>query len=91
MPNGVGYFDKALGGWLPDDPVFTCDECGCTIEEDEVEDIAGRMLCPSCLKEQYSLCSQCNRYHYTNDMTKTSKGLVCESCMEEFIDEATVL
>lgn len=84
MAHGVGYFDKSFGNFLPDDPVFTCDSCGCTIEdEDSIPDVPGRTLCLSCFEDEYSVCAYCGSYKFTEDLVELDGQLICEDCKDE--------
>ena len=39
---------KGCGRKYHDYPVFECDECGDYIDDDEIYDVNGKMLCGSC-------------------------------------------
>lgn len=57
---------------------YTCADCGCRINEDDVEWIGGEPYCRECCH----WCECCEEYH-RGDSTETRGGVyVCEDCLE---------
>lgn len=89
MPYGTGYYDKSIGTFLPDDPIFTCDICNheSTDEEDFEEMRDGKFVCSSCKDDQYHSCDVCGLDSHEDEMHEHGNKFVCDSCFEDLGDE----
>lgn len=63
-----------------------CADCGREIdlENDDYEVVNDEYVCQHCIEENYSQCYECGEYYYTNDMTWTDNGWVCDDCICEY-------
>lgn len=83
MPYGLGYFDKALGGWLPDDPIVRCDHCENEVSEDDLTEVSGEIwVCSNCL-DDYSQCDQCGDLIENDKLEEKNGKMLCEYCRED--------
>ena len=41
-----------MGYYSPDEYTYECDECGCTVEEDDLIQANDKIYCQSCFKEK---------------------------------------
>lgn len=83
MPHGLGYYDTALGAYLPDDPIYTCEKCGSiSTDEEFLTEIHGEYWCPECLEETTD-CFGCDTLFHFDDLTEENGHLYCEDCLIE--------
>jgi hypothetical protein len=86
MCNDSGYFDRAYGNWLPNDPKCICDDCGeeVSCDEDLHEVYFEKYVCDSCY-DNYVKCSYCKNEFNVDDMELVDNKNYCEDCYDEHI------
>lgn len=58
----------------------TCENCGCTLDEDDAYIIGGEYYCSDCCYQ----CEHCDEYHTRDDVNwvEETDGWVCDCCLE---------
>ena len=61
-------------------PGYTCEECGCCVDRDDVVWVNGNPYCSDCV----FYCERCGEYHLADEMTwiPTEDGYVCDDCRD---------
>lgn len=85
-PHGLGYYDNALGAYLPDDPKFVCERCEQLVDtEDELHEVEfDKLVCDDCFSE-YHECDCCKTLYHTDDMNEVQGKEYCEDCYHEYV------
>jgi hypothetical protein len=75
------------GKWYCDDCATTCDDCGEVHLRDEMTYIDGysRLVCESCLDDNYIYCDDCERYEHIDHSyyIDSEDRYVCENCYSD--------
>jgi formylmethanofuran dehydrogenase subunit E len=69
--------------WINGD--YTCDECGCRMDEDEGIRVGDYTYCDSCA-ESYRWCECCEQYFYRDDACyiESEDVYVCDRCLSRY-------
>jgi len=59
-----------------------CKNCGEMVDDEEVTDVQGDLLCDSCYQELGSCCEECGEHFYTDNMTEIDGILYCTECRD---------
>jgi len=86
MPHGLGYYDNALGAYLPDDDKLVCDRCREIVQtQDELHEIKyDEYVCDDCFKE-YHECECCKTLTHEDDMNEVEDKGYCDECYRSYV------
>ncbi len=75
-----GILNSTTGGAVP----FTCEQCGCSLSEDECfSNGGGDNYCGHCYSEIYAMCENCNEDYLGECMTTIHYEDYCDNCRDE--------
>jgi len=91
MSGDGGYYDKALGGWLPNDPKYCCDKCGEEVDnEDDLHEVwLDEFVCDGCYND-YVECDGCGHEVNVDEIEKVEGKEYCEDCRDEYVNKCAI-
>jgi len=75
-------------GRTPSRVVYTCSSCGYRYyNEDDLTAVPGGLVCPDCLRVDYTVCGRCGEWALKLDSFVVSGEKWCRNCADEFAVE----
>jgi hypothetical protein len=79
------YYD---GGYLLSEDCTSCDGCGESTPDDELERTEGsQYVCPSCVSDNYYSCDSCGDLVHYDNVCSRDDGTYCSECCPDEPDE----
>jgi hypothetical protein len=75
------------GDRMPEENKIYCENCNCTIDEEDAVYIDDRYLCNECLRELYRRCEDCGEYVLRDNLTDVGNNryyYVCNNCLDNY-------